>query len=97
MKALEEIARLLKKNGDTIASEYKAQVLGIFGSYARGAQKPRSDIDILVRFDDGATILDLVGLGDFLEELLGLKVDIVSERALRPELRDRILAEVVEV
>ncbi len=97
MKALEEAAKLLKKNRDKISSEYKARVLGVFGSYAREGQKPETDIDILVRFDVGATLFDLVGLGDFLEEMLCLKVDIVSERALRPELRDRMLAEAAEV
>jgi len=97
MTTLEELTKLLRKNRDVIAREYKAQILGVFGSYARGEQKPGSDIDILVRFDEGATLFDLVGLGDFLEEFLKLKVDIASERALRIEIRDRILAEVVEV
>jgi len=97
MTTLEELTTLLRKNRDVISREYKAQILGVFGSYARGEQKPGSDIDMLVRFDQGATLFDLVGLGDFLEELLRLKVDIVSERALRIEIRDRILAEVVEV
>jgi len=97
MTTLEELTTLLRKNRDVISREYKAQILGVFGSYARGEQKPGSDIDMLVRFDEGATLFDLVGLGDFLEELLRLKVDIASERALRIEIRDRILAEVVEV
>lgn len=97
MTTLEELTTLLRKNRDVISREYKAQILGVFGSYARGEQKPGSDIDMLVRFDQGATLFDLVGLGDFLEELLRLKVDIASERALRIEIRDRILAEVVEV
>ena len=81
----------------THGMQHVIQKVFLFGSYARGEQKPGSDIDMLVRFDQGATLFDLVGLGDFLEELLRLKVDIVSERALRIEIRDRILAEVVEV
>lgn len=97
MTTLEELTKLLRKNRDVISREYNAQILGVFGSYARGEQKPGSDIDILVRFEEGATFFDLVGLGDFLEELFESKVDIVSERALRIEIRDRILAEVVEV
>lgn len=97
MKPIDELTKLLKTNKDVICSEYKAHIIGVFGSYARGQQKQGSDIDILVKFNEGATLFDLVGLGDFLEDLLGLKVDIVSERALRAELRNRILAEVVEV
>lgn len=69
----------------------------VFGSYARGEARRRSDLDILVRFLEGASLFDLVGLADFLEENLGLRVDVVSERALRPELRERILSEVVQI
>jgi len=54
-------------------------------------------VDILVRFMEGVTIFDLVGLAEFLEEKLGIKTDVVSERALRPELKERILKEVVTV
>jgi hypothetical protein len=52
-------------------------------------------VDILVRFVEGATLFDFVGLADFLEEKLGVKVDVVSDRAVREELRDEILKEVV--
>ncbi len=97
MKPIEELTEILRKNRDVISREYKAYIIGVFGSYARGQQRQGSDIDILVKFDEGATLFDLVGLGDFLEDLIGLKVDIVSEKALRTELRDKILAEVVEV
>lgn len=80
-----------------IKKEYKAEVIGLFGSYTRGEQKEGSDIDILVRFSEGATLLDFVGLANFLEEKLKIKVDIVSERAVRPELKEQILSEVVTV
>ncbi|AKG92150.1 putative nucleotidyltransferase [Geoglobus ahangari] len=97
MKTLEEIISILKKHRDEIKREFKAEIIGVFGSYARGEGKPDSDIDILVRFMEGATVFDLVGLAEYLEEKLGVRVDIVSERALRPELKDRILKEVVIV
>ncbi len=97
MDALEELKMTLNGKKELVASKFKAQILGIFGSYARGTQKPGSDIDILVRFKDGATLFDMVGLGFFLEELLGKKVDVVSERTLRSELRNMILAEVVAI
>ena len=75
--------------------EFKAEIVGIFGSYARGEQKKESDIDILVRFKEGVTLFDLVELAEFLEHKLGMKVDIVSERAVRPELRKSIFKEIV--
>jgi len=78
-------------------TRFNADLVGVFGSVARGEHDPESDIDILVRFLPGASLFDLVGLGDFLEEKLGRKVDIVSERAIRPELRERIMQELVRV
>jgi len=63
----------------------------------RGEEKPESDVDLLVRFMEGATIFDSVGLAEFLEEKLGIKADVVSERALRSELKEQILKEVVAV
>jgi predicted nucleotidyltransferase len=94
---LEDIISIVKGLADHIRKEYRAEVIGIFGSYARGEQKAHSDVDILVRFLEGASLFDLVGLGDFLQDKLKLKVDIVSERAIRDELREQILKEVVTV
>lgn len=82
---------------EEIEKKYKAEVVGVFGSYVRGEQKDGSDIDILVKFKQGATLFDLVELANLLEEKLGIKVDVVSERALRSELRKEILEEVVTI
>ena len=97
MKNLDRIREILKENEDVIAREFKAEIVGIFGSYARGEQKKESDVDIIARFREGASLFDLVGLADFLEEKLGIKVDVVSERAIRPELKDHILKDLVAV
>jgi len=97
MKTLEDIKKVLKENKEKIASEFRAEIIGIFGSYVRGEQREESDIDILVRFKEGATIFDLAGLVNFLEEKLGTKVDIVSERAIRHKLKEEILKEVVAI
>ncbi len=97
MKNLDRIREILKENEDVIAREFKAEIVGIFGSYARGEQKKESDVDIIARFREGASLFDLVGLADFLEEKLGIKVDVVSERAIRPELKDNILKDLVAV
>ena len=96
-KDLEITIKVLKNLEEEIRKEYKAEIIGIFGSYARGEQKGSSDVDILVRFFEGATLFDFVGLANFLEEKLEMKVDIVSERALRQELREQILKQVVMV
>ena len=92
-----EIIKILNSLKTEIKNNYKAEIIGIFGSYARGEQNKYSDVDILVRFYEGATLFDLVGVSDLLEDKLKIKVDVVSERALRPELKDQILKEVVIV
>ena len=97
MKTFKKIRDVLVKHKDTVRKEFKAEIVGVFGSYSRNEQKKTSDIDILVRFLDGATFFDLVGLGEFVEEKLKVKADIVSERAIRPELREQILKEVISL
>lgn len=80
-----------------VLSRYRAQSLALFGSAARGTHTPTSDIDVLVDFDESATLFDLVGLGQYLEEQLECKVDVVPRRALRPEIRENVLREAVPV
>jgi len=96
-KSLPKILVILRQLQDEIRQKYRAEIVGVFGSYARGEARQHSDVDILVRFLEGASLFDLVGLAEFLEENLGIKVDIVSERAIRSELQERILSEVVRI
>ena len=76
-----------------LATKHGAFNIRIFGSTARGTRTPRSDVDILVSMKPGRTFFDLVSLWQDLEELLGKKVDVVSENGLSPFLKDQILAE----
>lgn len=78
-----------------LANRYKVQAIGIFGSSARGEERPGSDLDVLVTFAAGADLFDLVGLGLFLEQQFERRVDVVPHKALREELRAIILSEVV--
>lgn len=94
---LEAIQQRLKPLAPELQHRFRAELIGVFGSFARGEQTPTSDIDILVRFGAGATLLDLVACAEFLETALGRSVDLVSERAVRPELKAQIMAEVMAV
>ncbi len=94
MKSNAEIIKSIKALHSEL-KRYKVREIGVFGSAVRGEQKPSSDIDVLVDFDENADLFDLVGLGLYLEEKLGQKVDVVPRRALRKELRDSVLKEVV--
>ncbi len=91
----EEIIRLLKEVTSKVEQKYKARIKGIFGSFVRGEEHEKSDIDILVEFEEGANLLHLVGLSLFLEEKLNMPVDIVPSDTLRKEIREDVLKEAV--
>ncbi len=78
-----------------IAAAHGARNVRVFGSVRRGEPSASSDLDLLVDMSEGRSLLDLVALGDDLEEALGITVDVVTEKSLSPYLRDRILAEAV--
>ena len=92
-----EILSILASLKAEARQQFKAEIKGVFGSYVRSEQKPGSDLDVLVEFEEGANLLDLVGLADFLEEKLNLKVDVVPESALREEIKGIVLKEKVAV
>lgn len=95
--SLKEIIESINSLKGVIKAKYKAEVVGIFGSFVRGEEKEKSDIDVLVEFDEDADLFDFVGLSIFLEERLGRKVDVVPRDTVRPELKEIILAEAVPV
>jgi predicted nucleotidyltransferase len=92
---IERIKEMLKSLEELVRKEYKAEIIGLFGSYVRGEQKEKSDIDILVKFQEGATLLDFGGLAVFLKEILGLKVDVVPVDAVREEIKEEIFREAI--
>jgi len=75
-----------------IAAEHGAQDVRVFGSRARGEARPDSDQDLVVRFEAGRSLVDLVTLKLALRDLLGIEVDVVSERGLSRYIRERVLA-----
>jgi len=94
---LESIKKILAEHSKELREKYKIIEIGIFGSYIRGEQKRKSDIDILVEFDEPVSLLGLVSAENFLKDILGIKVDLIPKKDVRPELRERILKEVVYI
>jgi predicted nucleotidyltransferase len=83
----EEILRVAARRG--------AHNVRLFGSVARGQNDSESDVDILVDMEPGRSLLDLGGLWSDLNDLLGMKVDVVTEKGLRKRIRERVLKEAV--
>lgn len=88
---------LLTQSKPVLATRYGVTQLALFGSTARNAARSDSDIDILVAFDGPATSERYFGVQFYLEDLLGCEVDLVTEKALRAELRPFIEKEAVRV
>jgi uncharacterized protein len=78
-----------------IAAKHGARNVRVFGSVARGEADEQSDIDFLVDMEPGRSLLDLGGLLMDLQDLLGRNVDVVTERGLKPRIRERVLHEAV--
>ena len=94
MERVDDILSLLRKAKPELASSFKVQKIGLFGSVIRGEHREDSDIDILVDLPEEADLIDLIGLNQFLEEHLHHKVDVVPLGSLREEIRERVLKEV---
>lgn len=92
-----ELLDLLKRHLPEIQRRYHVQDLAVFGSIVRDQARRDSDVDVLVEFDGPATSDRYFGLQFYLEDLLDRPVDLVTEKAMRPELRPYIEREAVHV
>ncbi len=95
MKTLDEIKQILSDRKSWLCETYQITELGIFGSYARGEQTQDSDVDVLIDYKQAPTLFELVNLRDFLRDLLGLPVDVVTKNGLKPRIREQVLSEVI--
>lgn len=97
MKNLDDLKQILSTQKHSLYNRYQLTALGIFGSYARGEQTEASDVDILVDYEIAPTFVDLVELRDYLSEIFDLKVDVVTKNGLKDRIRDRVLAEIIDI
>jgi predicted nucleotidyltransferase len=99
MKNLKEITATIEALKPLLSTRYGVETIGVFGSYTRGEQTKKSDIDILVTFRAEAHpgFFKFLELEEFLAKKLGVKVDLVSKDALKPYIGKHILEEVVMV
>jgi uncharacterized protein len=95
MIKIEEIKEKLSNSKNDVEQKFNVSELEIFGSYVRGEQKRESDVDILVDFKEPIGLFKFMDLEEYLHGILGLKIDLVSKKALKPRIGKQILKEVV--
>ncbi len=95
MAKIELLKKILARHKKELEHKYKVKEIGIFGSYVRGDQKRKSDIDILVEFKEVPGLFKFIELADYLGEILGIKADLVMKSALKPHIGKHILSEVI--
>jgi predicted nucleotidyltransferase len=93
----ETVTRLLAQAKPELQRRFGVTRLTLFGSTARDSARTDSDVDVLVSFDGPATAQRFFGVQFFLEDLLGCAVDLVTDKALRPELKPLIEDEAIDV
>ena len=97
-RKLAHYVTLLRQHLPALRDHYGVHSLGVFGSYVRGEQRPRSDLDLLVEFDARPlTLIQVITLEQHLSDLLGVQVDLVEKKTLKPAIGRHILQEVVPV
>jgi len=93
--SIDEIKKKLSEHKEELQKKYKIREIGLFGSFVKNEQNTKSDIDILVKFEVTPTLLKFISLENCLSDLLGIKVDLVMKRALKPTIGKTILEEVI--
>jgi len=96
MKSMNEMMKLLEEAKPDLARRFGVQRLAVFGSYARGDQREDSDVDILVEVDPSIG-LRFVDLADEIEAMLGVPVELVSRRAIKPRNWEVIERQLIDV
>ena len=97
MDNIDIVKAKLQEQKPLLAEKFKVKEIGIFGSFVRGEQSEGSDIDILVEFSEPIGFFAFIDLEDHLSEILDAQVDLVSRKALKPNIGKNILRELVKV
>lgn len=97
MKTIDEIKMLIRQNKEELGLQYGVKEIGIFGSFVKGMQKEDSDLDILIEFERPIGFVRFMRLENMLSKLFGVRVELVTKKALKPYIGQRILKEVVYV
>ncbi|MEK9149737.1 MAG: nucleotidyltransferase family protein [Candidatus Desantisbacteria bacterium] len=97
MKTREEVLKMLKSELPCLKEKYGIEKIGIFGSYSREEQDIKSDIDLLVQLERPIGLFKFIAVEEHLKERLGIKVEMVTEDAIKPLIKLDVMKEVVYV
>jgi len=92
-----DVLRILHEKRGELSEKYGVKSLALFGSVARDEARPDSDVDLLVEFDQPVGLFVFIGLQQFLETLLGCKVDLGTPRSLKPRVKERVFTGAINV
>jgi hypothetical protein len=95
-----KIKKILQEKREVIlriATQHGARNVQVFGSFARGEAGPDSDLDLMIQLEPGRSLLDLIAIKQDLEDLLGCQVDVVTEAAISPYMKEQVLKEAVNL
>jgi len=90
MKTIKEIKEILERNREKLEKEYNIKSIKIFGSYAEGKQKEKSDVDLIVDFKKTPTFIELIKIEEEISKLLDTKVDLLTEEGISPYIKPYI-------
>ena len=90
-----EIKEIIRQHKEILEKKFKVKKIGVFGSYVRGEENKKSDLDVLVEFKKPVGIFAFMNLEEYLEKQIGIKIDLVSKGALKTHIGKRILKEVI--
>jgi len=93
--SIEEIRYKIKENEEILKEKYHVRSFLLFGSYAKGEQTEKSDIDLLVDFKKVVDMFEMVDLQDYLQKLFGKKIDLGTKKGLKSFIKKSILKEAI--
>jgi predicted nucleotidyltransferase len=97
VKSTDDIERILHEHKSELTSRFHVSKIGIFGSYVRNEPNEQSDLDVIVEFSEPIGLFEFIDLEDYIGKLVGIKIDLVSRKGLRPHIGKKILDEVVYI
>jgi hypothetical protein len=97
IRSLEDVKRQLQELKPTLRKQFNEETIDIFGSFARGEQTAKSDLDILVTYSGTVSLFTIYDLKQYLKRKLRIKVDVISKQFLNKHIKDQVLKEAVAV